>query len=284
MVAARREAGEGEVDLPLSHKSDGSMYAVWVAASLLALATLGRPANALARPTGQVYVAAAANFVYAVDALNAEFTRVAPETRVVTSVSASGNLFAQIKHGAPFHVYLSADTDYPAQLVAAGLADPDTLRTFATGRLVLWSLRPGVDLTDIAALVRSPQTRKLAIAQPATAPYGRAAEVVLEKLGVLREARGKLVIGESITQTTQFIETGGADAGFVALSAVLSPKLAGRGRWVEVPAHWYATVPLDHAVVLTTRGAGNPAARRYVEFLGGDAAKAILRAHGYAVP
>ncbi len=235
------------------------------------------------RAADTVSIAAAANLVYALDALTAEFKRSVPGVEVPTTTGASGSLFAQIKNGAPFDLFLSADTDYPTQLVAAGLGDASSLRTFATGRLVFWTTRPDFDVSDLKAAVRSPRVKKLAIAQPRSAPYGRAAQAALENLGVWAEAQPKAVFGENITQTAQFIETGNADAGFVALSLVLSPRLAHVGRWLEVPVNLYAHVPLDHAVVLTNRGRTNTAAKRYLDFLTTDAAKNILRNFGYGV-
>jgi molybdate transport system substrate-binding protein len=231
-----------------------------------------------------VSVAAAANLVYALEALNAEFKKTAPEIAVTSTSGASGSLFAQLKNGAPFDVFLSADTDYPKQVVAAKLGDAATLRTFATGRLVLWTTRGDLDVSNIDAAVRDPRVKKLAIAQPKTAPYGRAAQTALEKLGAWPAVQPRIVVGENITQTAQFVETGNADAGFVALSIVKSPKLAHRGRWAEVPPALYASVPLDHAAVLTTRGAKNPAAQRYLDFLLSEPAKKILRDFGYNVP
>jgi len=251
-----------------------------LAAALLLGSSAG--SRAVAAPT--VSVAAAANLVYALDALNTAFRGAAPDITVTSTTSASGTLFAQLKNGAPFDVFLSADTAYPAQVVRAGLGDAATLRTFATGRLVFWTMRPDLDGTDIAGVVRDARVRKLAIAQPRTAPYGRAAQAALEKLDAWPAAQPKLVIGESISQTAQFVQTGNADAGFVAMSIVLAPKLASQGHWWEVPPARYASVPLDHAVVLTTRGAANPAARRYWEFLASEPAKKILRTYGYNVP
>lgn len=249
--------------------------------SLIALAlALSWP---LARGAESLSIAAAANLIYALDALNAEFKRSAPDVAVTSTFGASGNLFAQIKNGAPFDVFLSADTDYPQQVVAAGLGDSTSLRTFATGRLVFWTTRPDFDVSELTVALRSPRIKKLAIAQPRSAPYGRAAQVVLEKLGVWTAIQPRVVFGENITQTAQFIETGNADAGFVAFSLVLSPRLAHLGRWTEVSPALYAGVPLDHAVVLTTRGAANPAAQRYLAFLGSDAAKKILRDFGYGI-
>lgn len=233
---------------------------------------------------GTVSVAAAANLIYAVEALNREFAVAAPGVIVKTTVGASGSLFAQLQHGAPFDVFLSADMDYPARAVAGGLGEAASLRTFATGRLVAWTTRTDVNLDDIRAAIESPQVHKVAIAQPQTAPYGRAAQRALETLGVLDRARPKFVVGESIAQTAQFVETGNAELGFVALSLVRSGRLAGTGRWVEIPAGLHTSVPLDHAAVLTRRGARNPAARRYLEFLGSQAARKVLLDFGYGVP
>lgn len=231
-----------------------------------------------------VSVAAAANLVYALEALNAEFRKTAPDIAVTSTSGASGSLFAQLKNGAPFDVFLSADIDYPKQVVAARLGDAATLRTFATGRLVLWTTRGDLDVANLDSAVRDPRVKKIALAQPKTAPYGRAAQTALEKIGAWPAVQPKIVFGESITQTAQFVETGNADAGFVALSILKSPRLANKGRWAEVPPALYASVPLDHAVVLTMRGARNPAAKRYLEFLRSEPAKKILRDYGYNVP
>jgi molybdate transport system substrate-binding protein len=235
-----------------------------------------------ARAAESISIAAAANLVYALDALNAEFRHAAPDVTVTVATGASGNLVAQIKNGAPYDVFLSADLDYPRALVKAGHADEKSLVTFATGRLVLWTMKPGLELPTVTGVVRNPAVQKLALANVETAPYGRAAKQALEKLGAWAEAQPKLVIGENITQTAQFVETGNADAGFVAMSLVLSPKLKDQGRWLEVEAGLYAS--LDHGAVLTTRGAANPAAARYLAFLGSPAARKILEDFGYHVP
>ena len=236
-----------------------------------------------AAPRPTVSIAAAANLTFVLDALDAAFARVAPDVTVTTTFGSSGNLYAQISNGAPFDVFLSADTLYARRLANAGYADPATLRVFATGRLVLWTTRPGLDLRDIAAAARSPHVRKIAIAQPTTAPYGQAAQQVLRALGVLDEVTPKLVIGQNIAQTAQFIETGNADAGFVALSLVKTPRLQNKGRWLEVPPNLYAGVSLDHACILAQHGAANDAARRYLAFLFSEPAKQILEQAGYTV-
>ena len=235
------------------------------------------------RAADAVSIAAAANFIYALESLNAEFKRASPATTITTATGASGSLYAQIRNGAPFDLFLSADVDYPRRIATDGSGVPSSLTIFATGRLAAWTLRADLNLTDLRAVIRSSSVRKIAIAQPRTAPYGRAAQAALEKLGAWPGAERKLVVGESISQTAQFIETGNADLGFVALSLVLSPKLEQRGHWVELAPELYANVSLDHAAVLTTRGASNPAAKRYIEFLSTDAAKKILREFGYGV-
>ena len=131
---------------------------------------------------------------------------------------------------------------------------------------------------------RAPAVGKIAIAQPRTAPYGRAAEAALARAGVARAAASKLVHGENISQTAQFVETGAADLGLVALSLVLATPPGQRGQWRELPAEAHAPVVLEHAAVLTIRGAANPAARRYLDYLASESAQRILREHGYIVP
>jgi molybdate transport system substrate-binding protein len=231
---------------------------------------------------GALSIAAAANLVYALDALDAEFAKGSPDVKVTSATGASGNLVAQIRNGAPYDIFLSADLDFPRALIGSGQADSKTLTTFAVGRLVIWTRRSDLDVSDVAAAIRSPLVRKLAIANVTNAPYGRAAKEAMEHLGVWADAQPKLVIGENISQTAQFIETGNADAGFVALSLVLSPKLRDKGRWTEVPEDLYAT--LDQGAVITAHGANNPAAKAYLEFLKGPSARKIFEAYGYGLP
>ena len=192
-----------------------------------------------ARGAGSLRVAAAANLAYALDGLNAEFSRTAPGVEVTVVLGASGSLVAQISNGAPYDVFLSADLGFPEALVRTGHADAASLTPFAVGKIVLWTLKPGVELSSVAAAVRSPSVRSLAIANTVSAPYGRGARQALERLGLWDLVRPKLVSAEDISQTAEFVETGNADAGFVAMSAVLSPKLKGRGRWIEVPAELF---------------------------------------------
>ena len=226
-------------------------------------------------------VAAAANLVYVLDALNTAFLHGEPQTKVTVAMGASGNLVAQIRHGAPYDVFLSADLAYPSSLIASGDAEAKSLITFATGRLVLWTTQPNVNFSSLTAALEDPAIRKLAMANPDTAPYGQAAKQALEHLGAWSKLKGKLVLGENITQTAQFVETGNADAGLVALSLVLSPKLKNRGRWIEVPNDAHA--PLAQGAVMTRRGANNPVAQRYLDFLQSKTARKVFGEYGYAV-
>jgi molybdate transport system substrate-binding protein len=279
---SRLPSGEERGSVRLSHFQPISILKVprLLAAVAFFSAAISTVANA--RPS--LSIAAASNFVYAVDALNAEFARVVAGVALTTSTGASGTLFAQITNGAPFDVFLSADTDYPGQIVAAGRGSASTVKIFATGRLVIWTTSRDVDLSDPANAIRATAVRKIAIAQPKSAPYGRAARAALENLGVWRDAASKIVMGENITQTAQFVETGNAEIGLVAKSLVLSPRLANKGRWMEIDPKLYSGVSLDHAAVLTTRGAANPMAARYLEFLLSEPARKILRDFGYGVP
>ncbi len=253
----------------------------FLATAVAASAQIENPKSKIENRTS-LSVAAASNLVYALDALNAEFRRSAPEITLTVATGASGNLVAQITNGAPYDIFLSADLDYPRALIAQGGADAKTLTTFSIGRLVLWTTRADLDVSDPAVTVRNPAVRKIAVANPATAPYGRAAQQALEKLGAWSVARPKIVNGENVTQAAQFVETGHADAGFVALSLVLSPKLKDRGRWAEVPATLYA--PLEQGAIITARGAKKLAAARYLAYLGSPAARKILQDYGYALP
>ena len=177
---------------------------------------------------------------------------------------------------------MSADVLFPRELIRAGLADEGTLQIYAVGRIVLWTSTP--DKVDVAKgfdLLRDADgpVKRLAVANPDHAPYGRAAKEALQHEKLWDAVQSRVVTGENIAQTAQFVETGNADAGFVALSLVLSPKLSKVGKWWEVPADTYNK--LEQGVVLTKTGANNPLAKMYVEFLKTDEARAIFDKYGF---
>lgn len=248
-------------------------------ALLLLVAALAAALPARADPGARLSVAAAANLSFALGPLDDAFMRANPDVAVTSATGASGDLVAQIEHGAPFDVFLSADLHFAQVLVNAGAAQAGSLNTFAVGRLVLWTTRDGIDVSRVAQAVRSPLVRRIAIANTTTAPFGRAAMQAMERLGVWADAQSKLVVGENISQATQFVETGNADMGFVALSMVLAPRLKGNGTWAEVPGSLYD--PLEQGAVVTRHGSSNPAAERYIQFLHTGAARDVLERYGY---
>lgn len=227
-----------------------------------------------------VQVAVAANFTAPAKTL-AEVLAKTTGHEARLSFGATGAFYTQIKNGAPFDVFLAADSARPLKLEQEGEIVPGSRFTYATGQLVLWSARPGV-VDDQGAVLRSGSFNKLAIANPKLAPYGAAAMQTLDKLGLASALQPKLVTGESIGQTYTFIATGNADLGFVALSQVLEGgKLKGGSAWV-VPAANHAPIVQD--AVLLKRGAGNPAAEAWMALLHSAGAKDLIRSYGYAVP
>ena len=229
-----------------------------------------------------VSIAAASDLVYCLEELNAAFAKLNPDIEVKASTGSSGNFFAQIKHGAPFDLFLSADVSYPQELIMAGLAEEKSLSPYAVGHLVIWTTKDDLDLSKGLDALTSATISKVAIANPEHAPYGRAAKAALEHAKLWERIKGKLVFGDNIAQTAQFVETGNADAGLVALSLVLSPKLAQKGSWVEVPQDAFPR--LEQAAVLTKKGAENPAAALYLSFLKSREAREVFDRYGFRLP
>jgi molybdate transport system substrate-binding protein len=247
--------------------------------ALVLLAALPARAQEARQP---LTVAAAADLVYCLKDLGAGFAKQHPDVDVKVSTGSSGNFSAQIQNGAPFDVFLSADVSFPQMLAKAGLADVDSLTIYAIGRIVLWTTKDNVDVTKGLAVVGGDAVKKFAIANPEHAPYGRAAKAALEHEGLWSAAQPKLVLGENIAQTAQFVQTGAADVGVVALSLVLSPALEKTGHWAEIPTDFYPK--LEQAAILTAHGAKNPAARAYLDYLRSKEARAIFDRYGFRLP
>ena len=240
--------------------------------SLLALfAALGLTAPALAADT---QVAVAANFTAPAKEIAAAFAK-ATGHNAVLSFGSSGAFYTQMTHGAPFEVFLSADADRPKKAEQDGLAVPHSRFTYAIGRLVLYSTSPGL-VDEGGAVLKRGGFAKIAIADPLAAPYGLAAVQVMKKLRVYPALAPKIVQGTSITQAYQFVATGAAEVGFVALSQVID--VPGGSRWV-VPARLHA--PIDQQAVLLRTGAANPAAAAFMKFLKSPPAIAIIKRYGY---
>lgn len=227
-------------------------------------------------------IAAASDLVYCLEELNTTFQHSRPMVDLKVSTGSSGNFFAQIQQGAPFDIFLSADMKYPKELIKAGLADSSRLTLYAIGYIVLWSMRLDIEVARGLEILRDENITKVAIANPAHAPYGRAAKAALEHFKLWDQIQPKLVLGENIAQTAQFIQTGNVDAGIVALSLVVSPKLKNAGRYYLIPE---ASFPrLEQGAVLTKRGIKNPAAKHYLEFLRSAQAREIFNRYGFRLP
>ena len=225
----------------------------------------------------EVAVAVAANFTAPMQRIAADFERDTGH-KATLSFGATGKFYAQISNGAPFEVFLSADDETPARLENEGQAVKGSRFTYAIGRLVLWSAQPGrVDAQG--SVLEKADFNRLAIANPKTAPYGAAAMETLTQLGVLPRLQGRFVQGENIAQTHQFVSTGNAELGFVALSQVFKDgQLTGGSGWI-VPAKLHS--PIRQDAVILNKGRTNPAAEALMQYLRSDRAKAVLRAFGY---
>lgn len=223
-----------------------------------------------------VLVAVAANFIPPFREIAMEFEKTTGHN-VQVAAGSSGNFYSQIKNGAPFDVFFSADVERPKLLEDEALGVKDSRFTYAIGRLVLWS--PNADLVKGEETLRSKTFKRLTIANPKTAPYGVAAMQAMQKLELWENLQPQIVMGESLGQTMGFIESGNAQLGFVALSQVLDPKLKGQGSRWDVPTHLHE--PIKQDVILLTKGKDNAAAKSLMEFMGGPQAKKIIERYGY---
>ena len=225
-------------------------------------------------------MAVAANFTAPMQQIATQFEKDTGH-KALLSFGATGKFFAQISNGAPFEIFLAADDETPAKLEKEGLGVAGSRFTYAVGKLVLWSANP--DLVDASgAVLKTGDFKHLAIANPKTAHYGAAAVEVMNKLGVLQNVQQRFVQGESIAQTHQFVYSGNAELGFVALSQVFKDgKLTGGSMWA-IPANLYSPILQD--AVLLNKGKGKPAAVALLAYLKGEKARAIIKAFGYELP
>ncbi len=252
-------------------------------ARLLAVALLAVAGPARAAEERGLTVAAAANLRPALEAIVSAFRARNPGVEVGVIYGASGTFLAQIQNGAPFDLFLSADADYPAAVVDKGLADGKAF-TYAFGKLAVWTPN-GVSI-DLAgrglAALDDPAVKKIAIANPAVAPYGRAARAALERAGVLGKLGDRLVLGQSVSQAAQFAEVGAAQAALLPVSLATTPPLSGRGKAWLVPADLYA--PVEQAGVVIRGAKRAEEARALARFLSTDEARNVLLRFGYGLP
>ena len=232
----------------------------------------------------EIAVAAAADLKFALDEIVADFQKAHTNDTIKVTYGASGNLSSQIENGAPFDVFLSADVQLPKRLIEKKLAVEDSLFPYAIGHVVLWVRNESpldVSKRGSEALL-DPSVRKIAIANPQHAPYGRAAEAALKSLGIYDKIADKLVFGENVSQTAQFVQSGAADAGLIALSLAISPKMKNAGRYWEVPANAYPK--LEQAGVILSRTQSLEFARALRDAVTGTHGKEVLRRYGFVIP
>ena len=232
---------------------------------------------------GTVQVAAAADLAACMPALNDAFAKAHDGAVVRSSIGSSGTFFAQISNGAPFDVFLSADLDYPRALAQAGYADLGSLTIYAHGQLVLFTIDPDLPLGDGFKLFNHPRVKHVAIANPELAPYGRAARAALKHEDAWTGLQSRLVFGDNVAQTAQFVSTGNAQLGIVGATHVAS--ISGgvsNARFWRIPSDWYPLI--EQGGIVTRNGRANPLATQYLTFLAGEGGRAILRACGLTLP
>jgi len=230
-------------------------------------------------PTQAVTIAAAADLKYALDSLVTIFNRRRPQSRVTVVYGSSGRFYEQLTYAAPFDIFFSADSDYPRRLQQAGLTAAAPV-PYALGRLVLWSHKLDPRTQGMQTLLL-PQVRRIALANPAHAPYGRKAEEILRHYQLYDQVQPRLVLGENIGQAAQYAATGAADVGLLAYSLALSPALRRAGQFYLIPAT--AHTPLRQSYVVLKRAQGNATVANFTAFLASPAAKAVLKKYGFGL-
>lgn len=243
---------------------------------LLMLALMG-PTLAQAE---KITIAAAADLKFAMDEVIATFSKTHPGNEVSAVYGSSGNFQTQIRNGAPYDLYFSADINYPRALVSDGLA-ASAVKPYAVGRIVIWSASQDarqMTLGDLAA----PSITRIAIANPQHAPYGKRAEEALKASGLWDKIQSKLVFGENVGQAAQYVSTGNAQVGIIALSLAMSPALSSKGGYALVPDTLHG--PLEQGYIITKRAASNPLAKQFADYLGSPAARSVMVRYGFVLP
>ena len=249
------------------------LVALFLAATLFTVAQVD---------AGELTVAAASDLNFAFKELVTTFEQQTGE-HVKLTLGSSGNFFSQIQNGAPFDLYFSADIEYPKKLIETELAVPGSLYQYATGRIVVWvPLDSKLDLTMEMNLLLDPAIKKIAIANPKHAPYGRAAVSAMKHRKVYDQIRDKLVMGENISQTAQFIESGACDIGIIALSLAVAPTMKSKGIYWEVPAE--AHPALEQGAVILKSSKHQESAKQFLAFIKGVQGQEIMKRYGFTLP
>jgi molybdate transport system substrate-binding protein len=239
-------------------------------------------ANAAQKPCGVITIAAASDLSEAMKEIAGNYEK-ATGCPVRVSTGSSGNFLSQIENGAPFDVFFSADIEYPKKLEAEGFAAPGNTVLYAVGKIVLWVRKDSrLDINQGLGVLRDHSVRKIAIANPQHAPYGRAAEQALRAAGLYEAVKDRLVLGENISQAAQFAESGNADAGILALSLAQSPPLKDEGRYSPIPEHLYT--PIQQGAVVLRAAPNLQGARAFLDYIKTPAVAALLERYGFALP
>jgi molybdate transport system substrate-binding protein len=230
----------------------------------------------------EITVAAASDLQFAFQDVAARFKKNTGHP-VKLIFGSSGNFFTQIQNGAPFDIFFSADIDYPARLEAAGLAEPGTLYRYGAGKIVLWVLAGSkLDLSRGLQVLLDPGVKKIAIANPEHAPYGRAAAAALKHENLYDQVSSKFVVGENISQAATFVASGSADIGIIALSLALAPSLKEKGRSAEIPEADYAAI--QQAAVILKSSQQKEISRQFMKFVQSLEIRELLRTYGFVIP
>lgn len=235
---------------------------------------------AVAARAEKVTVAAAADLKFAMDEIVATFKKAYPADEVDVIYGSSGKFHTQILQGAPYDLYFSADIAFPRELAKAGFAASE-VKSYAFGRIVLWSAAMEASQLTLVSLI-DPKITRIAIANPKHAPYGKRAEEALRASGLWEKVEPKLVYGENIAHTAQFVQTGNAQIGIVALALAVSPELASKGGYWLIPDRLHA--PLEQGFVITKRAEGSALARRFADYMGSTPARAVMTKYGFVLP
>ena len=227
-------------------------------------------------------MAAAADLQFAMQDIASRFEKQTGKS-VKVIYGSSGNFAQQLQNGAPFDMFFSANLDYPKQLEGAGLTEPGTLYQYAKGKIVIWvPKQSALDLSGGLKALLNPAVKKIAIANPAHAPYGKAAVAAMQKENVYDQVKDKLVLGENISQAASFVVSGAADAGIVAYSLALSPTMKDNGRYAAIPADDYPAI--EQACVIMKSSKNKPLARQFLAFIQSGAVGDTLKSYGFDMP
>jgi molybdate transport system substrate-binding protein len=236
--------------------------------------------SAFPQNSEKITIAAAADLKYAMDEIITEFKKINPESNVEVVYGSSGKANTQILQGAPFDMFFCADIKYPLDLQKKGMCASE-VKTYAWGRIVLWSATIDSSKLSMSILTDSSISR-IAIANPIHAPYGERAREALMSLGLWEKVEKKLVYGENIAQAAQFVTSGNAQIGILALSIAMNPELLKKGRYLLIPDSLHA--PLEQGYVITKRAADNKLARKFADFMEGKLSRTIMKKYGFILP